>query len=749
MSSNRLLRVAVALALAPAAAFAQDAEPQQSGLQEIVVTAERREASLQSVPIPVTALNEEALIDRQVLESRDLERFTPSLKMLSNITSPTNLSPSMRGSLQQDASLIVAESPFGIYVDDVYLARLNGNNITLADIERVEVLRGPQGTLYGRNTLVGAIKFVSRTPGKDSWLKGSIGVGNFDQYRGSFSAGGPLGDTNWAGSFSALLTHKDGTFQNVNPAASRELGMERNWATRAKLRYMGFEKLDVTFSMSYANSKNDSQQLTPGITPGVPANQRFTSDDIVTGVFTVPMNPASFLPLGTFEVYTPVIPGGGPGPIESLPRGETKQLISSINISYDMGWGTLKSITGYVQTKDFFSTDFSGSGGIQGANRLSVDQISEELQLVGTAFDDRLSYIAGLYFFNEEGDQSFGWRAGPLPFSTNRIDSKSTSYSAFTQLDYDLTEALKVTAGVRYTRDKKDFDFTFNGLFPPVTPAFGVVDLTNTYTQTTPKVGIDWTVPVSGSVDSLLLYATAAQGFKSGGYNGIAIAGFNDARTPYGPETNWTYEVGVKTDLADNRLRVNANYFYSRAKDLTLNATVEVAPGIFTFPVQNAGDATIQGLEFEVTAVPVDNLTLFANGAFITGKYDRLDPTSAPAQAVTLFNIDKPTPPQTPDYTVTVGFDYGIDTAVGRVKLGADWFFQDAYITGATNDFQVQPYNLGNAFAAVSFGDNWTARATVKNLQNREIFATGSRGLGGFIPLPRRTWLLSLEYSLD
>ena len=98
---------------------------------------------------------------------------------------------------------------------------------------------------------------------------------------------------------------------------------------------------------------------------------------------------------------------------------------------------------------------------------------------------------------------------------------------------------------------------------------------------------------------------------------------------------------------------------------------------------------------------------------------------------------------------MTVGFDYGIDTAVGRVKLGADWFFQDAYITGATNDFQVQPYNLGNAFAAVSFGDNWTARATVKNLQNREIFATGSRGLGGFIPLPRRTWLLSLEYSLD
>ncbi|MCB1623059.1 MAG: TonB-dependent receptor [Pseudomonadales bacterium] len=753
MSNHRMLRFAIALALAPVATLAQDSAPpssasQQGGLQEIVVTAERREASLQSVPIAVTALNEEALANRQVLESRDLERFTPSLKMLSNITSPTNLSPSLRGSLQQDASQIVAESPFGIYVDDVYLARLNGNNITLADIERVEVLRGPQGTLYGRNTLVGAIKFISRTPGKDSWLKGSVGVGDFDQYRGSFSAGGMLGDSNWAGSFSALLTHKDGTFQNVNPSAKRELGFERNWATRAKLRYMGVENLDVTLSFSYANSKNDSQQLTPGITPNVPANQRFTSDDIVTGVFTDPMNPASFIPLGTFEVYTPIVPGGGPGPIESVPRGETKQIISSLNISYDLRWGTFKSITGFVNTKDFFSTDFSGSGGLMGGNQLDVDQLSEELQLVGTALDDRLSYIAGLYFFNEKGYQDFGWRAGVLPFSTTRSDAKTTSYSAFTQLDYDLTDALKVTAGVRYTRDRKDFDFTFNGLLPPVTPALGVVDLTNTYTQTTPKVGIDWTVPVSDSFDSLLLYATAAQGFKSGGYNGIGIAGFIDAETPYGPETNWTYEVGIKTDMLDNRLRVNANYFYEKAKDLTLNATVENAPGIFSFPVQNAGDATVQGLEFEVTAVATDNLTLFMNGSLLDGKYDRLDPTAAPAQAITLFNIDKPSVPQTPDYTVTVGFDYGIDTAVGRVKLGADWFFQDSYITGATNDFQVQPYNIGNAFATVSF-DKWTARATVKNLQNREIFATGSRGLGGFIPLPRRTWLLSLEYSMN
>jgi len=751
-----MLRFAIALALAPVATYAQETAPQQTvsqrggGLQEIVVTAERREASLQTVPIAVTALNEEALTDRQVTESRDLARFTPSLKMFSNITSPTNLSPSMRGSLQQDASLIVAESPFGLYVDDVYLARLNGNNITLADIERVEVLRGPQGTLYGRNTLVGAIKFVSRTPGRDPWFKASIGAGNFEQYKGSLSVGGPLGGSDsWAGSFSALLTNTDGMFKNVNPANPRDTGLQRNWAARSKLHYMGSDKLDVVFSVSHSDAKNDAQQLIPGVTPNVPANRQFTSDDIVPGFYPNPMNPtaASLVHVGTYDVYTPIVPRL-PASIKDAPEGHTQQTISSINLSYDLGWSTFKSITGYVNTKDTLTTDYSGHGTVVGSNNLDVDQFSEELQLVGKAADDRLSYIAGLYYFQETGDQAFGWNLG-LPFSSSTIKAKVTSYSAFTQLDYNITEALKLTGGVRYTRDKKDFDFVFNGLLPPVTPVLGVVDLTNTYTQTTPKFGIDYTLPASGAIDRMLVYATAAQGFKSGGYNGIAIADFKDARTPYGPETNWTYEVGIKTDLLGNRLRINANYFFEKAKDLTLNATVtDPVTNVSSFPVQNAGDATVKGLEFEVTAVPVDNLTLFMNGSLLDGKYDRVDPTSAPAMAPANYNV-QPTVPQTPDYTVTVGFDYGIDTSVGRVKFGADWFFQDDYVSAATNDFRVQPYNIGNAFASVGFKDHWTAKAAVKNLADEAIIPTGSRALNGFVPLPRRTWLLSLDYSMN
>lgn len=189
--------------------LAEFAVAQEVALEEIVVTSQKREESLQSVPIPVSALGVETLEDRQIVEAQDLERYVPSLKMTYNITQPTNLSASLRGSLVQDASLAVAESPFGIYVDDVYIGRLNGNNVRLADVERIEVLRGPQGTLYGRNTLAGAIRFISRDPGEQSWLKASAGFGNYDQYEASASAGGPLGDE-FAGSFAIQFNGHSG-----------------------------------------------------------------------------------------------------------------------------------------------------------------------------------------------------------------------------------------------------------------------------------------------------------------------------------------------------------------------------------------------------------------------------------------------------------------------------------------------------------------------------------------------------------
>ncbi len=752
MRLNRVLGSAIAVACGwQAPAFAQTGAPAAApgpGLAEIIVTAERREASLQTVPVAVSAFDTAALDNRQIAEAEDLQRMVPSLKMSNNITSPTNLSPSLRGSLQQDASLVVAESPFGIYVDDVYIARLNGNNITLNDIERVEVLRGPQGTLYGRNTLSGAIKFVTRTPGQEPWVISRVGFGNYDQYLASASVGGPLGES-WAMSLAGQINHKDEQFRNVR--TFEETGQEENWATRGKLRYMGSETFDAVLSFSFADSKNDSLQLVPRTTPGVPSNCslpsvprgtvcQFTSDDLRA-------------PPG-FPVYGVGTPRGigAPAPISDPPSAKTEQQIASLNMSWKLGTATLRSITGYVDVDDRFSTDFSGNGVTIGAATIKNHHFSQELQLQGTTFGDRLNYIVGAYYFDESGKQNFGWRI-ITPLSTSQIQANTESVAVFGQGDYALTDALKVTAGVRWVEDKKDFALQFQRLAGNILGAPPLVDavaLDDTYSEVTPRLGVDYTLATGGAIDSMLLFASAAKGFKSGGYNGINITNANIARVPYAPETNWTYEAGIKTDLLDRRLRVNANYFYAKIDDLALNATVEVAPGIFDFPVQNAGKATIQGLELELTARPIESLTLFLNGTLQDAKYDSLNPTSAPAQARTLYGVE-PTPPQVPDYTFAVGFDWGIPLAFAggsRFGLGADWFRTDEYVTAATNDFLASAYDRISAYTSLEVGANWELRFDVRNLTDEETIASGSRGLGGFIILPPREYLFSVTYRL-
>lgn len=753
MSSMRMLVFVTSLALAATAATAQTksdasatkqskseaAAPAAGQLEEVIVTAERREAKLQSVPIPVTALTTETLENRQVSETKDLERYVPSLRMSTNITSPTNLSPSLRGSLQQDASLIVAESPFGIYVDAVYVGRLNGNNITLADVERVEVLRGPQGTLYGRNTLTGAIKFITRTPDKTGWFNAKAGYGNHGQYLASLSAGGPLSDS-WAGSFSAQDTHKDG--ESSNRLTNKPRGMEESWAARGKLHYMGSEKFDAVLSVSYADSKNDSNQMINMTTPNVPANRQFTSDDVVPTY-------------GLRVVSTPDV-ARTPAILGNQPSGWTKQTIASANLSYDFGSATLRSITGYVKTKDYFTTDFSGKGTVVGGSALDDNEYTEELQLQGKAFDNKLNYLLGAYYLRETGDQDFGW-AFFTPTSTSQQNVKTDSISGFGQVDYQFTDALKGTAGVRWSQDKKDWHIDFQRLPTSVVPgpATDSVSLKNTYSEVTPKFGLDYKVVAEG-FDSLLYYVSAARGFKSGGYSGIAIFGLSDSRDPYAPETNWTYEGGVKADMLNRRLRVNANVFYEKAKDLALNATVQIGVDannnpLFGFPVQNAGEATIKGLELEVTAVPTENLTMFMNASFLHGAYGTLKAGSAPANAPRDFGV-QPTPPQLPSYTMTLGFEYGKEVAIGanggRVKVGMDVYRTDDYVTAATNDFIVKAYDRWNGYVGLDLGDKWDVRLSMKNIRGEDQVFVGSRGLGGFLVMPPREWMFTVGYKL-
>jgi iron complex outermembrane receptor protein len=729
---NKKLWTMSALALAMGVPVIAVAQEGKSRLEEIIVTAERRSASMQEVPVSVSALTAEGLKNRMVQEAEDIARFVPSLKMTNNITTPTSLSPSMRGSLVSDASVVVAESPFGIYIDDVYIARLSGNNVTLADIERVEVLRGPQGTLYGRNTISGAIKFVTRDPGEGDWLNATVGAGNWDQVKVGASGGTKINDS-WAVSLSGQFTEKDGQFDNVTEG--EEVGLERNSALRGKLRFMGSDTFDAVATISWSDSENDSLQQPPGTTPTVAGDQVYTSDDIVPT-------------LGDYNVGTPFMQRQ-PG-IASEPEAEITQTIATLKLSWDLWGGSLQSITGYVETDEKWTSDFSGAGNIMAGSKALSDQYSQEFQFSANAMDGRLGYIVGAYFFRETSDQAFAWQFF-APVSNSVIEAETDSIALFTQADYSITDALTATVGVRWSEDDKDFSIDWEGLPPTFgpNPPEDSVELSESYDAVTPRFALNYVFDDVGIIDNGMVYASASSGFKSGGFSAIAIFDLSTSKTPYFEETNWTYELGFKADMFNDTLRVNANYFLALTDDAQINATTD---GGTSFPIQNAGDVEVSGLEFEITWAPTDGLTLFANGAFMDSEYKNLDPGAAPAQSVIVYNNPNVTVPQTPDYTYTVGFDYRLPISLGsegaELMIGANYFSTDDYYVGATNDFIISSYDRTDGYVGLSYGDNWQFRLSGRNLTDETDINSGARELGGFIYLPPREYLFSVTYSM-
>jgi iron complex outermembrane receptor protein len=721
---------ALALAMGvPAMAVAQEG---QGRLEEIIVTAERKSASLQEVPVSVSALTTEGLENRMVQEAEDIARFVPSLKMTNNITTPTSLSPSMRGSLVSDASVVVSESPFGIYIDDVYIARLSGNNVALADIERVEVLRGPQGTLYGRNTISGAIKFVTRDPGEEDWFNASVGAGNWDQSKISVSGGTKLNDS-WAAALSGQFTEKDGQFDNV--VENTETGLEQNTAVRAKLRFMGSETFDAVGTISWSNSENDALQQVPGTTPTRAGNQVYSTDDIL------PV-------LGDYNLGTPDV-ARQPG-IASQPEAEITQTIATLKMSWDLWGGSLQSITGYVETDEKWTSDFSGQGLIMAGSNSIADQYSQEFKFAAEAMDGKLSYIAGAYFFRETADQEFAWQFFS-PTSNSVIAAETNSIALFAQADYSITDALTATVGVRWSEDEKDFSIDFEGLpsaiFP--VPSTDSVELSEKYDDISPRFALNYTFEDVGIIENGMAYASASSGFKSGGFSAIAIFGLADSQNPYFEETNWTYEVGLKADMFSDTLRVNANYFLATTDDAQINATLN---GGASFPIQNAGDIEVAGVEFEITWVPTAGLTLFANGALMDSEYKNLEPNAAPAQSATAYNNSNVSVPQTPDYSYTVGFDYRKPFSLGsegaEFLIGANYFSTDDYFVGGTNDFIISGYDRTDAYVGLSYGDNWTVRLAARNVTDETDINSGARSLGAFIYLPPREYMLSVSYSM-
>ena len=725
---SHLVSLAVASAIlgAPAPLLAQQGADSGGGLEEIVVTAQRREQNLQETPVTVTAITSSQLEDLGIANVQDVAKNVPNLQMLPLTASPSTFQIGLRGGIEQTGGLIVSEPVVGIYVDDVYRGRLQGANMQLLDVERIEVLRGPQGTLYGRNTFSGAIKVVTRTPSADnSWVDLSASLGSFSESVFGLSVGGGIGE-NLGASFAALYRDQaDGWI--FNRARQSKIGREENLSLRGKLVYDN-GPTNVTLSLAYGTDENDGY---------IPAAIRFEPA-------TVPTGPANAVTTDR------VRPRFGNDPyVTEYPQqsfGDMTTFSATLDISREFDSWTLRSITGYVDLEDDWRWDIAGglnpSPGVYSPSfdrtaLAKANQTTQELQALGKGFDDRLDWIVGAYYFTESGDQSLTDDI-PLFFLRNlaptflKIDTDS--WALFGQASWKFTDRLSATIGGRYTEDDKSFTGSIQSGFgagPPRT----TVSLDRSFTAFTPKFGLDLRFS-----DDTFGYLSVSKGFKAGGFNGLAVLNPAVFRAVYNPQEVWTYEAGIKADWMNRRLRSNVAVFYNDVTGLQQTATV----GAGSFATQNVGDATIKGVEAELSAQPTDGLSLFLNLGYMDGKYDSLIPSSQAAQAGA-FKL-----PLVTEWTATYGFAY--DRPVGSnllFRLGASARYIGDHYLETTNAIEVMAYTRYDAFVGVGTQDGrWDLRLSGKNLSDETSYVTGfiTSTSPALAVLRPRTWALSVNW---
>jgi iron complex outermembrane receptor protein len=696
------------------------AQQTDGGFEEIIVTALRTDSVLQQTPIAITALTRSALANKQILNTQDIANAVPGLTLIPVTANPSTFQIGLRGGSEQTSGLIVSEPVVGIYVDDVYRGRMQGSNFQLTDIERVEVLRGPQGTLYGRNTFSGALKIITRTPGQnDSWLKGSIGYGSFDEIRGDISMGGVVaGDL---GASMSVFYRDQGSGWIFNRATGQDVGAERNFAARAKLAYDS-GPLRVIGSVSYTDDVNDGY---------IPVNVQFTPPP------TTP--PVGFSSQLDGSTAGPVVPGNPYVTSSPTPsRGETSVFTGTLDIALDVGAVTLRSITGYVDTTDFFRWDLAGGQQVgpnafistfDRASQSDAQQWSQELQATGSLLDDKLNFVAGLFYFNETGNQNFNDAFFGFVTPLFRQRTKTESYAAFAQANYAFTDSTSITLGARYTTDKKDFSADI------AAPSNVTADLDATFNAFTPKFGIEQKFS-----EDVLGYVSVSKGFKAGGFNGLSRAPAV-LNTVYQPQTVWAYEAGVKAELLNRRLRTNLAVFINDISDLQ-----QTAQRGTDFPQLNVGDARVWGVELEVSARPFKGLDLNGSISYNNDSYKSLipgaDAATSGAQRLPLVS----------EWQARLGgtFEQPLDDTL-LFRIGGNMNYTGSYFPVVTNAILLPGWTRIDAFVALATLDNkWELNLSGQNLTDEVTYVSGIISppfQPALTPLRPRTWMVSLKFN--
>ncbi len=737
------LTAASALALSATAVFAQEAPADETNDADIVVTATKRPENIQDVPMAVTAVSGTALERQGINDLNQLQKYVPGLRFVVANT-PRNGGVFMRG-IGQNGTNQGIEPSVGVFLDGVYLPIPGPLQSNLRDISTVEVLRGPQGTLYGRNTPVGAININTREPGQQMEASLTGSYGNYNDVQISGYVGGGLGE-NLAGRLSFWYGDRDG--YETNLATGKDINSNSQYGVRGRLKWDPSSNLTVNLIGYYTRIKSlccSPEQL------DIPA--------LATPGFIA----------GSAAIGTPLLNFvSGDHKVEEHSSGLTIMKIAggSAKVDLDLGSvGTLTSITAYSWIEDD-----ARDPGFAGLQRITLQRQGQLLHRKGWTQEARLAspgdqtftYIAGLYYLNEDTDFASFLEIGPgadrlIPPAGLRLtvgdkyDSdfkqKSKSFAAFGQLGLNLGK-LHVIGGLRYTKDTKDASAVV------VTPATNSTAFRALINAGSSRLGLHrsedrTTYSLTAKydfTDHIMGYVTYGTGSKSGGFNGSPLA----QTTPieFNQETSDTIEAGVKSSFLDGRVVVNFDAYRMNLNGVQSGVLNPVGAG---FIVGNAGKRRSQGFELEMMVRPSDSLTLRGSLAYLDAKYTDYTagqcPTINPGIPVGTkagtCNFNGLRPYQSPPLTASLAADYRRPIGGNLVGFaGADVTFTDeAYLVETLDPRSKQNgYALLNARVGLEAeGGRWRVSLFGRNLTDQAYYTAtqllvlnGVMSAGGF-----------------
>jgi iron complex outermembrane receptor protein len=686
------------------AAFAQETEAapapavaaNDQSNEDIVITAQRREQRLQDVPIAVTAITADAALRQGVRGVDDIQVATPALSITRVNQTPLFY---LRGVGTQN-QLPNEEPSIPLYIDGFYASAGAGSALALNNIERIEVLRGPQGTLFGRNGTGGLINIITRTPSYEPTVSMMLGYGNYDTIEGSFY--GSTGITDGIAADLALYYTRRGDGFGRNRLLNTDVGLNREFAGRTKILLEPSDSTRVTLTGEYSNTRSDygmTTQLVPGILGFDGVTRRAGPQDITANI----------------DPYT-------------TPR----TWAITARLDQDLSFGRFVSMTQYRDNRTYYQKDVDGIAENRGTaqQREYTRYATQEIQFQSLP-SSPVQWVLGAFYFAGSGGVDplviGGSQFGPTIASQVRYGNvDSQSYAAFAQATIPVVDSLNLTIGGRYTHDRKElsgrvFNNLPNGTTAVVIPS---ADSTLTSGKFTYRIALDYR-----AADDVLLYAVHSRGYKAGSFNVLALA---DPAVQ--PETLNAYEIGAKTDWFDRRLRLNFSAYYYDYQDIQLSQLFSAtAGGSGGIKILNATSAEIYGAEVEAQ-VRLGGLTLSANLAYTHGRYGTF--LGAPFSFPLPYNCTTglPTGPtqgrnaqctgdasgnevvRTTPFTSTLSANYDIPIGSNTLSLSASWYHNDGFPWEVDNRVREPSYDIVNADVRYRFNEHYTVRLWARNL---------------------------------